>query len=214
MHITLPPHGVGAQAHRSLCLSRIASVLVYLTRMTDEFDPDQTDPDTEVLAHLSPAPGRWWFGIGIQFLLGVLLLYIALAFPPRDMVFQVVLIAIAAATLLLAERGRRMRLTTIYLGRQGLWDSEGRWLARLEQIRTVDRGPLAFKPSNGFLLRLTDAPGRVWVPGLWWRIGRSVGVGGTTPAGASKFMGEMVATLLKEREYEQEQARRAEDDDD
>ncbi|MFT6786170.1 MAG: hypothetical protein ACJATG_002178 [Dinoroseobacter sp.] len=50
------------------------------------------------------------------------------------------------------------------------------------------------------MLRLTDAPGRVWIPGLWWRIGKNVGVGGTTPAGASRFMGELVATLIKERE--------------
>lgn len=190
--------------HRTLCPSRAAALSVYLTAMNDDFETDtDADPgDTEVMAQLSPAPARWWFGIGIQFLLGVLLLYIAIVFPPRELVFQVLLLVIAGSTILLAERGRRMRFVTIYLSRQGLWDSEGRWLARIDQIRSVDRGALAFKPSNGFLLRLTDAPGRVWVPGLWWRIGRSVGVGGTTPAGASKFMGEMVATLIKERAYE------------
>lgn len=158
------------------------------------------DDDTRVLAELSPAPARWWFGIGIQFLLGVLLLYIAFMFPPRELVFQVLLLVIAGSTILLAERGRRMRFVTVYLSREGLWDSEGRWLARMNQITRVDRGALAFKPSNGFLLRLTDAPGRVWIPGLWWRIGKNVGVGGTTPAGASRFMGELVATLIKERE--------------
>lgn len=164
-------------------------------------DPTDTDDDTRVLAEVHPAPARLAFSLFVQYSLGALVLYLAFAHPP-ELIFQIALIGIALGFIYLAEQGRRVKGLAIYLNRQGLWDSEGREIARLDQIRTVDRGALAFKPSNGFLLRLDTAPGRVWVPGLWWRLGRSIGVGGVTPAGATKFMGEMIATLLKEREIQ------------
>ena len=159
-----------------------------------------TNDTEEILAQLSPAPGRWFFGLVVQYALAAVLLYIAIVFPPRELVFHVLLVGLAAGTIFLAERGRRVKRMTVYLGREGLWDSEGRAIARIDQIKSVERGALAFKPSNGFLLRMTTAPGRVWVPGLWWRVGKNVGVGGTTPAGASKFMAELVATLVKEHQ--------------
>lgn len=172
---------------------------------------DQTDApetfQTKVIASVAPAPARWAFGLGVQYLLAILVLYIAFAFPPPELALRGLLVVIGLVSLLGAERARRARKVTIYLSRTRLWDSTGREIARIEDVRAVDRGALAFKPSNGFLLRLTHAPGRAWVPGLWWRLGRSVGVGGITPAGATRFMGEMVATLLKERAAEAEAAR-------
>jgi hypothetical protein len=40
-------------------------------------------------------------------------------------------------------------------------------LARIDEIASLDRGTFAFKPSNGFLLRLSRKGTRVWRPGLW-----------------------------------------------
>ena len=166
------------------------------------FDPDLTDPETgsKVLASLPIAPARWGFSLGVLYLLGAILIYLAVAFPPDSLALLLLLLGFGVLSLLGAERARRVRGVVVYLSKDRLWDSTGHELARLENIRSVERGALAFKPSNGFLLRLSRAPGRAWVPGLWWRMGKSVGVGGSTPSGAGKFMAEMVATLLKARD--------------
>lgn len=164
-------------------------------------DPVDLEDETCIIAEVHPAPARLAFSLFVQYALALLVLYLAFAHPP-ELVFQIVLIVIALGFIYLAEQGRRVKGMVIYLSRQRLWDSKGREIAKLDQIKSVDRGALAFKPSNGFLLRLDSAPGHVWVPGLWWRLGRSIGVGGVTPAGATKFMGEMIATLLNERDIQ------------
>jgi hypothetical protein len=81
----------------------------------------------------------------------------------------------------------------------GLSDSTGRIIAPLAEIRSIDRGAFAFKPSNGFLVRLKTRQPRAWAPGLWWRFGRSVGVGGVTSRDQAKLMAEFLAAMLAER---------------
>ena len=46
----------------------------------------------------------------------------------------------------------------------------------------------------------TRTPGpRVWRPGIWWRIGRRVGIGGVMPGHQTKAMAEILAALQAER---------------
>jgi hypothetical protein len=75
-------------------------------------------------------------------------------------------------------------------------------IARWDEIKRVERGALAFKPSNGFLLTLEQPQPRAWVPGLWWRVGRRVGIGGITPAGEGRYMADQIAFRLSQREGE------------
>ncbi len=77
---------------------------------------------------------------------------------------------------------------------------DGRVLAEIANIRRVDRGAFAFKPSNGFLLSLKAAGPVAWVPGLWWRRGRQVGVGGLVPANQARLVAEMIAMDLARRD--------------
>ena len=94
---------------------------------------------------------------------------------------------------------RRSTELTIELTRSELRDSSGTCIARIEDITAVERGLLAFKPSNGFMLK-TRTPGpRVWRPGIWWRIGRRVGIGGVMPGHQTKAMAEILAALQAER---------------
>ena len=73
-------------------------------------------------------------------------------------------------------------------------------VAAWDDIARVERGAFALRPSNGFLLHL-HAPGpRAWAPGLWWRLGRRLGVGGVTAAGQSKGMAEILTAMLVERD--------------
>ncbi|MEM9031633.1 MAG: hypothetical protein AAGB18_03220, partial [Pseudomonadota bacterium] len=73
---------------------------------------------------------------------------------------------------------------------------DGRVLASLGDIKGVDRGAFAFKPSNGFLLRLHDPGVRAWVPGVWWRSGRYLGVGGLLPASETRAVAEAISLGL------------------
>jgi hypothetical protein len=69
----------------------------------------------------------------------------------------------------------------------------------IDQIRSVERGVFAFKPSNGFTIRLKSKAPAAWQPGLWWRAGRSVGVGGVTSSTPAKFMAEQIHDLITSR---------------
>lgn len=82
-----------------------------------------------------------------------------------------------------------------------LRDGDGTVIARVADIEALDRGVFAFKPSNGFLLRTAAGTqdGNVWRPGLWWRIGRRVGIGGMTPGSQTKFMSEIISAMMASR---------------
>jgi len=47
-------------------------------------------------------------------------------------------------------------------------------------------------------LRRATQP-RAWSPGMWWRMGRRVGIGGTVAAGPAKFMAEQIALRIATR---------------
>lgn len=156
----------------------------------------QQSDDTEIYATVQAAPARRWLGYGMLFVLGALVLYTTLVQPPA-LHWMIFMLVFGVAMLWLAERLRRATTMTVILDADGLRDSSGAVLARLDEIEAVSRGAFAAKPSNGFTLRLREKRGNRWAPGLWWRIGRRVGVGGVTSAGQTRFMAEQIAILIK-----------------
>jgi hypothetical protein len=152
-----------------------------------------------VLATLHPSPPRRIVGIAAVAALGGVLVWVALAHPPEAPGWRLFLLGTGVLGLVLAERMRRATALHLTLTREALTDSAGRMIARVEEIRGVERGVFAFKPSSGFLLTLDSPAGRAWAPGLWWRIGRRVGVGGVTGSAEGKYMAEVIAMMLAER---------------
>lgn len=149
-----------------------------------------------VYATVHASPVRRLFAYSILFALGALVIYTTLAHPPA-LHWMIFMLAFGVAMLWLAERLRRATTMALELTQDELRDSSGAVLARISDIRMVERGALAFKPSNGFTLVMGEKKPRAWAPGLWWRVGRRVGVGGVTSAGASKFMAEQIALMVK-----------------
>ncbi|MEL6169285.1 MAG: hypothetical protein AAFR35_11375 [Pseudomonadota bacterium] len=147
---------------------------------------------------LTPHPARRWFGIAVLGALAVLLLYLALI--GDGVVGRMALALAGAGSAWAAVRLHAATSVSLVLTQDALTDTEGTTLCRIEDIRKVDRGGLAFKPSNGFLLHVRNPGPRRWLPGLWWRVGRFIGVGGVTPAGATRFMAEMIAEEVARRE--------------
>ncbi|APX88882.1 hypothetical protein BV394_03345 [Brevirhabdus pacifica] len=131
--------------------------------------------------------------------LGGLLLYLAMARPPEALGWQVFLLGTGLLVLIQAERFRRSSALSLLLWPDRLEDSTGRLLCRMDEITKVERGTFAFKPSNGFVLLIDGRHGLAWAPGLWWRIGRRVGVGGVTPVPQTKAMADMLSMRVAER---------------
>lgn len=135
-------------------------------------------------------------GVAIMAALGGLLIYIALAIPPAVLGWQIFLLVLGGLALWLADATRRATELTLTLTEAGITDSAGEEVATIAEIEGVSRGMFAFKPSNGFVLRLnTRKPGR-WRPGLWWSLGKRVGIGGVTPGPQGKAMAQIIEALV------------------
>lgn len=160
----------------------------------------KTDPmdDEEVLATVAASPARRWLGIVMLGWIGILSIYVALARPP-ELIWQIFLISMGvfglwmATKMMVATRGR------VELTRSVIRDSDGHVIVQCEDILSVDRGLFAFKPSNGFLIRTRSSGARRWQPGLWWRMGRRIGIGGVTPGHQTKMMSDILSAMLMER---------------
>lgn len=144
-----------------------------------------------VYARVYAAPMRRMFAYVMLLGLGLLLLWLVLTAPPSAG-WAVVMIGISVGALFLAEKTRRATMTYLELTSDELRDSTGRVLVKVEDIEKIDRGVFAFKPSNGFVLKTKTKAPAAWAPGLWWRIGRRVGVGGVVPSAPAKYMAEVI----------------------
>ena len=102
---------------------------------------------------------------------------------------------------MLNARFLRSRYTLLdLLDETGLRQEDGTPIAPLDDIASIDRALFSFKPSNGFLIRLRAPLGRAWVPGMWWRIGRRVGIGGVTGGAETKMMADALSMMVAERD--------------
>jgi len=155
-------------------------------------------PDT-VLATVRPSNFRRAMAVGMLGVLGALLIYVAFTSPPEVLLWQVVMLAVGVGCLMLGQRVWQATSVSIELTEDGLRDSAGRVLCGMAQMESIERGALAFKPSNGFVIRLSEPGTRAWAPGLWWRFGRRLGVGGVTSVHQGKAMADRIAMRLAEQ---------------
>lgn len=153
----------------------------------------------DVLAVIEASAPRRWLAIAMQLGLGVILVYLALSVP-NTFGWQAFLMLFGAGWIWLAVRMHSATQMRIELTEQGLRDSSGEELAAIEDIQSVSRGMFAFKPSNGFSLVLKNRNGPArWRPGLWWRLGSRVGIGGVTAGSQTKPAAQIIEAMLVER---------------
>lgn len=151
-----------------------------------------------VLAVAGASAGRRMLACGVLYVLGALIIYLVLVEPPQ-FALVILMLLLGGTILFLAERLRRATRIELILRADGLTTSNGQVLARMEDIVSIDRGAFAFKPSNGFTIKMKTKQPRSWAPGLWWRFGRFLGVGGAVSAGQAKFMAEQIALAIARR---------------
>lgn len=150
---------------------------------------------------IEPSLPRRVMGAGALLGLGAGLGAVALLRPPEALGWAAFLLAAATGAVWLGLRlwrlsGRGLVLTTAGLREAG---PDGRWLAPIEAVAGIEHGALAVKPSGGFVLRLHERAPGVWMPGVWWRIGRRVGVGGVLRAGQARAAADLIAVILRGR---------------
>lgn len=156
-------------------------------------------PD-EVLARITPKPARRIVATGMTGGLGVILVYIAATFPPADLVWLVFLVALGVLCLFWAVRLWQASSVVLELTRTEMREAGGRRLFAVEDVDRIDNSPFAFKPAAGFLVHLTVSQPAVYAPGLWWRAGRRVAIGGVTARAEGKAMVELLNVMLADRE--------------
>ena len=158
--------------------------------------------DDKVLARITASTPRRMIGVGALVFLGGLLCYLALAAPPA-LLWQAMLLVLGAGALWLASFMYRATASELELTETQLRDTNGMVLAEMDDVVSVDRGAFAMKPSNGFTLVLNRPQAKCWRPGLWWRLGRRVAVGGVTAGAMTRPMADIIAAMIAQRDMDQ-----------
>lgn len=153
----------------------------------------------DVIATLKPSLGRRWFGALSLGVLGLVLIFAVFYNPPEIVALRIITPLLGALFIWQAQWNLRVTSNALHLTRQGLFDNEGNQICALYNMREVDRGVFAFKPSNGFLVRLVEPEPKGWAPGLYWRLGKRLGIGGATNPAQNKAMAEAIEMLIMER---------------
>jgi len=158
---------------------------------------DENTQSQDVIATVTPSLARFWGAIIVIGGFGCFLLWIAASGAAGSALASVIFVFCAALSFYASYRIHQTKLQSLYLTMEGLFDTTGTKLCTMDQIASLDRSFFAFKPSNGFVIRLKEPMDRAWVPGLWWRFGKRLGVGGITSVAQSKSMADTITLLLK-----------------
>lgn len=81
-----------------------------------------------------------------------------------------------------------------------LTDNAGVAVCHIDEVDRIERGFAMFKPSGGFAILLKAEKPRGWSPGLWWRWGKRIGVGGATYGRAARNMADSMSIALAMRD--------------
>lgn len=153
------------------------------------------------IAELRISQARRWLGVAALAVLGVILAGHGLLSPERGFPVRLISVVLGAGCLWQAWRHLTTTRLGIVLTEDGLFDGSGDLICGLDNIGSVDRGMFAFKPTNGFLIRLRRPAGFRWIPGLYWRVGKRIGVGGATQSTEAKVMADRLTILVDERSH-------------
>ena len=167
------------------CYPMAQTPLVQTTIASLMFDTHDTP------VQLETSKWRYWLAIGSLTGLSVLLGNEALSPENHNASrymsgFCCLIFAYGAISLLRFGSGRLM------LTKAGIEDQSGALLCPIDEIAKVDRSAFAFRPSTGFLIRLKSPAKSGWHPGLWWRFGTRLGIGGLTSSSQSKAMASLL----------------------
>ncbi|MBE3637823.1 hypothetical protein [Mangrovicoccus algicola] len=130
--------------------------------------------------------------------LGVLLTTLSVSEELDGAMVRICVLAVAAGALGAAWKVWRSAGQGLVLRPDRVVASDGRTVFLLSDVRRLERGVFAVKPANGVVVTLSARDGARWVPGLWWRTGRRVGIGGMTPKAQTRAFADRLEQRLAE----------------
>lgn len=154
---------------------------------------------SDVITGMVPSAPRRFFGTGVLYALGAVLIYIALTNPPSP-AYALFLVGVGALAIYGGYKMWHVTGRMIELTEDELRLSDGTLICRTEDIVKIDRSFFAFKPSNGFLITTKVSYPSTWSPGLLWRFGKRIGVGGVTSVSEGKIMADTLAAMIATRD--------------
>lgn len=147
-------------------------------------------------AEMKVSPLRRTVGAVAVTLSGALLLGSAIWDPPQGALAQGLVWALAAALLWSGMRLWRDTAYSVRLIGDRLEESSGELIVMMDQVEGIVRGHFAFRPSNGFSLKLREETQPRWRMGLWWRAGKRAAFGGAASSAEAKKLAEAIEKRL------------------
>lgn len=135
---------------------------------------------------LYPARSRRIMACGLMALVALMLIWSAIVDPISDMSSRALRVGFGALAAWAAFELWRITSHGLVLSLDALKDTDGTELVKLSDIKSVQRGVFALKPSHGMLVKAHVKVSGRWRPGLYWRYGRTLGIGGMTPKATTK----------------------------
>ena len=82
------------------------------------------------------------------------------------------------------------------LNQEGIFNLDNSIVCRIEDIETIDTSPYTFRSANGFIVFLRERSTFKIVPGLYWRLGNRISIGGLVSKAESKFLSTTMLNLM------------------
>ena len=130
---------------------------------------------------------------------GFLVLYVNVQSPSEGLAARILIPLFGLGMIWLAIRLVRAGSAVLVLQSDGIWTGGGEQLCALDDIEAVRRSMLEMKPTNGFALVLRNPARPRWQPGLYWALGKRIGIGGSTNPLETKHMAQSIEAILAER---------------
>ena len=86
------------------------------------------------------------------------------------------------------------------INQSGLFNLDGSIICEIGDIERIDVSPYTFKSANGFIVILKTKSSFKSIPGLYWRLGNRLSIGGLVSKNESKFLSQTLLGFYEENE--------------
>ena len=86
------------------------------------------------------------------------------------------------------------------INQSGLFNLDGSVICEIGDIERIDVSPYTFKSANGFIVILKTKSSFKSIPGLYWRLGKRISIGGLVSKNESKFLSQTLLGFFHETE--------------
>ena len=84
------------------------------------------------------------------------------------------------------------------INQSGLFNIDGSVICKIDDIERIDVSPYTFKSANGFIVILKTKSSFKSIPGLYWRLGKRLSIGGLVSKNESKFLSQTLLSFFEE----------------